>query len=344
MPSGLRGSTQPLSAHDQSARVILAIVRPSTPSFRHRPYGSSRPSNQANNQTQAQEPEPQETSANGGASNGTHGNPRDGFMTTHIISFTFEIPLDHPVPRVTPQNNEPAPGASQDESTRTQPEPGAQAQDGRGPPVFVYPPGFLFGSLPFGAPFGLGPALPLNPFDLGAGLGAPPGASGGSLRGRRQKKKWVAPEGLSLPPVVEAKEHEDEEDNGEQVDMGVRVERIYLKKLAHSHSDKGEMAAEEPACTPRLHPECLLVSSRIVDPFLKDAIDKADEQDTLEVGCPICRTRGVLSVPSGVVSGGWRIKSIVVFIGKGTFRSAVNLSKGFIRDRRDLILMLSVSS
>ncbi|CCA77275.1 hypothetical protein PIIN_11253 [Serendipita indica DSM 11827] len=52
-----------------------------------------------------------------------------------------------------------------------------------------------------------------------------------------------------------------------------------------------------------------------------------------------------LAFPSGVVSSGWRIKSNLVFIGKGTFRSAVNFSKGFIRDRRALlVLMLSVSS
>ncbi|CCA77664.1 hypothetical protein PIIN_11642, partial [Serendipita indica DSM 11827] len=34
-----------------------------------------------------------------------------------------------------------------------------------------------------------------------------------------------------------------------------------------------------------------------------------------------------LAFPSGVVSSGWRIKSNLVFIGKGTFRSAVNFSK-----------------
>ncbi|CAG7855193.1 SubName: Full=Related to proteophosphoglycan ppg4-Leishmania braziliensis {ECO:0000313/EMBL:CCA74179.1} [Serendipita indica DSM 11827] len=316
-PFGPPASSQPTSSTPTTGSSTSSFAtgsRPSTPSFRHHPYASSRPSNQANNQTQAQEPESQETSANGGASNGTNGNPRDGFMTTHTISFTFEIPLGLRVPRGAPQNNEATPGASQDESNRTQTEPGAQAQDGRAPPVFGLPPGFLFGGLPFGAPFGFGPVPPFNPFDLGAGLGAAPGANAGSSRGRRQKKKWVAPEGSSLRSVVEAKEREvglrcddvsclfgpedeDEEDNGEQVDMGVKPERVYLKKPAHSHSDKGEMAAEEPACTHRLHPECLLVSSRIADPFLNDAIDKADEHDTLEVGCPICRTRGVLSVP-----------------------------------------------
>ncbi|PVF96144.1 hypothetical protein CPB86DRAFT_660196, partial [Serendipita vermifera] len=125
-----------------------------------------------------------------------------------------------------------------------------------------------------------------------------------SRRSDRPKKKWVPPEGTSLRSVVESKERDiglrchdvtclwgpeddDESINNPLEESMIKKERMWLRK----RGDPGE-----PACQHRFHPECLLVASRISDPFLEEAISRSDgdEDEELEAGCPFCRVRGVM--------------------------------------------------
>jgi len=145
---------------------------------------------------------------------------------------------------------------------------------------------------------------------------------------RPQRKKWVCPEGTSVRSLVEAKEREvglrcddlscmcgpeDDEESPAGASpplssSSLATEQIYLHKPL-SAPEKRRMREEgvrvkESACAHAFHAECLVVSARSFDPGLREReelwaqshIGNEAEEVEIEITCPRCRVRGVLTL------------------------------------------------
>ncbi|KAG8753311.1 hypothetical protein FRC14_006148 [Serendipita sp. 396] len=310
MPTGLRSTVG-----GSSTSSLTTSSRPSTPSLRHHPYAGMRPSSSTNQNASNTPSSGLSGSGNSGTSATTNSSNPDSTqpqsrrnenfrVTTHTISFSFEIPgvrLQGGTFSLPTDPRSPASASTPDNTTT--PATGNQWQ----PPMngFPFPPPFMFGPGPaFGA---MGPTTGMFG-GMGMGLGGAPPEGG---RSRRAKKKWVAPDGASLRSVVEAKERTaglrcddvscwfgPEDDDEEDVDNKppkVRPERVLLTKEPKPGGSTGD-AQRELSCVHGFHPECLLVASRIADSRLNEAIDIGEEGALLEAACPFCRTHGVMSV------------------------------------------------
>jgi hypothetical protein len=144
-----------------------------------------------------------------------------------------------------------------------------------------------------------------------------------SNNSRPQRKKWVCPEGTSVRLLVEAKEREvglrcddlscmcgpeDDDDPPITSSSPSPAERIYLHKplstLEKRCMKEEGVRVKESACAHAFHAECLVMSARSFDPSLREREDlwaqtsgtaEAEEVE-IEIACPRCRVRGVVTL------------------------------------------------